>query len=136
MYEECKNKSFDDVLLEHGYGAINEASTYFIIKYVDKKFIPTYWLEHTYGKTDYNEMPKLILYEMKQQMIYFFPLTFGNEEYTHRYKKMESLLDKMSDYKLNNQYIETFNIDLSEIKKEAFRLLTYYFKNNKQDKER
>ena len=124
-----RNKSVKEKLIDYGYGAINHTATKYIIKYVDKKFSPTYWIEHTHGTTDYNEMPKLILYEMKQQLCYFLPLTFGNEKYTKQYERIESILNQTSDYELNTQYVETFKIDLNEIKKDAFEMLKHYFEN-------
>lgn len=124
-----QNRNIEEKLLDYGYGSINHMATNYIIKFVDKKFSPMYWVEHTHGSVDYNEMPKLILYAMKKKLCYFYPLTFRSEKYTTLYEKIEKALNKTSDYKLNTQYIDTFEINLDEIEDDAIKMLKLYFEN-------
>ena len=128
------SKIQSDELLDYGSGAINILSTKYIVKYVDKFFLSTYWIEHTHGSTDYDEMLKLIRYIVGQQLFCYHPLALGNEKYTKPYNSMRHTLGKTSDYALNIGYIETFEIDLNEIKKDTFEMLKHYIKNYTETK--
>ncbi len=128
-----RNKKEEEELLDYGYGTINHMATIFIIKYVDKTFSPVYWIEHTHGSIDYNEMPKLILHQMKEQLKIFLPLTLEKETLKKAYIKIDETLNKLPNEKRNDEYIDTHKIDINEINKAIIDIFLQYFQANKKN---
>ena len=128
MNKKLQNAKLNQTLeQEIDNGVINQLTSKYILKFVDKKFNPIYWTENNHGKIDYDEMGVLVLKIFQEQLKFFIPLTFENELYLQAYEKMEKTLNKLAPTKLNSAYVNTHNIDLKIIKKDVALTLKKYF---------
>lgn len=112
------------------YDSITEMASRYIIKYVDNRFDPMYWMfgaKRGHGKVDYDEMPKIILQIMREQLFIVVPFILEDEKTSIMYEMMEKELNKLSK-KLNKEYIEIHQIDIEEIRKDISLTLCYTFK--------
>ena len=125
-----------DDLMESKFGTINDMATSYILRWVDKKFNPIYWVENNHGSIDYDEMVVLVLTIFKSEIKMFLPLTFENEIYLRAYEEMEKSLDKKELKKLNAEYIDIHEIELSVIRKDTVLILKNYFKEYKKKEKR
>ena len=103
------------------YDNILEMASKYITKYVDSKFHDMYWISgkrRGHGSIDYDEMPKVILHLMREQLFVISPLIMGDEKATKRYEVMKDTLNKIPE-ELNKNYIETHNINIEEIRKDV-----------------
>ncbi len=122
------------------YTSITEMASKYIIKYVDRQFSDMYWLSggrRGHGSIDYDEMPKLILYLMKEQLFIVLPFILEDESNFKMYTMMKDTLSKLPD-KINTEYINIHNIDIEEIRKDIALTLANIFRptknNNKKEK--
>lgn len=122
-------KNIDD-LVEYEFGAINQMATIYILRWVNKKFNPIYWIENNHGQMDYDEMGVLVLKIFQEQLKFFIPLTFENEYYLKAYEKIDKVLKKSVSKNLNTEYIEIHDIELKVIRKDVLSTLKNYFKEN------
>ena len=142
---EKKNKkseiiSDDEFLKEYEKGLMDEMSngyisnitTSYIQRWINKDFNPIYWIENNHGKMEYEEMAILVLTIYKSEIKMFLPLTFENDCYLKAYQKMEDALEKKELKKLNTEFIDTYDIDINVIRKDAVMTLKNYFQASKE----
>ena len=82
------------------YDSIIEMASKYIIKYIDRKFSTMYWIsggKRGHGKVDYDEMPKIILHLMKEQLFIVVPFIFEDEKNVMMYKMMKDTLNKLPE---------------------------------------
>ncbi|HEO99108.1 MAG TPA: hypothetical protein ENO02_07420 [Epsilonproteobacteria bacterium] len=112
------------------YENITEMASKYIIKYVDKKFSTMYWLSggrKGHGSMDYDEMPKIILHIMRDQLFTVIPFIIEDENTLIIYEMMKKRLNEQP-IKLNKEYIKIHQIDIEEIRKDVLLTLFHIFK--------
>lgn len=112
------------------FESITEIASKHIIKYVDNRFDPMYWMFGAirgHRKIDYDEMPKIILQLMREQLFIVVPFILEDEKTSIMYEMMEKELNKLSK-KLNKEYIEIHQIDIEEIRKDVSLTLCRSFR--------
>jgi hypothetical protein len=112
------------------YDNIIEMATKYIAKYVDTKFNSMYWISgkrRGHGSADYDEMPKIILHIMREQLFVVVPLLFEDEKALNRYEMMKERLNNLPE-KMNTKYIEIHQINIEEIRKDVSLTLCRSFR--------
>lgn len=109
---------------------LTDMATTYIIKYVDARFNPMYWQikgRRGHGSIDYDEMPKVILHIMKEQLYITIPFILEEPDSEIMYDIMKEKLCQLPE-KINKNYIDTHNIDIEEIRKDVSLTLFHTFK--------
>ena len=112
------------------YDSITDMAGKYIIKYVDRRFSPMYWISggrRGHGRIDYDEMPKVILHIMKEQLFIVIPLILEDENAYKNYKQMKAKLNELPE-KINEDYIDTHKINLDEMREDVLLTLFHTFK--------